>query len=89
MHYLDRQEEIQHRTGDMPLAHQDKLCILLDTERSIGLSVTPSMILTPTKSITAIIGISDRPQPKRITGCASCKMQDRCIYKKDGLTCSS
>ena len=73
--------------GDMPLELQDKLCIMLNTERTIGLTVTPAMVLTPTKSITAVIGISDRPQPKRITGCSNCRLKDDCQFRKQDQTC--
>jgi cobalamin-dependent methionine synthase I len=31
--------------------------LLLDTNRKIGLSLTESMLMAPTKSVTAIIGI--------------------------------
>ncbi|MBR5228905.1 MAG: methionine synthase [Firmicutes bacterium] len=73
--------------GDMPIEYQTELCEILDTYKLIGLTTTVSEILTPTKSITAVIGISDKPQPKRITGCDNCKMRDRCQLRRNGTFC--
>ena len=73
--------------GDMPIDYQTELCEILDTYRLIGLTTTTSEILTPTKSITAVIGISHNPQPKRITGCENCRMGETCQYRKSGTVC--
>ena len=43
--------------GDLPLTVQPMLLGRLDAQRRVGLTVTESMMLTPTKSVTAIIGI--------------------------------
>jgi hypothetical protein len=43
--------------GDFDIKHQKDIIALLDTSRKIGLSLTDSMLMTPTKSVTAIIGI--------------------------------
>lgn len=43
--------------GDLSLACQPMLLARLDAARRIGLTVTESMMLTPTKSVTAVIGI--------------------------------
>lgn len=43
--------------GDLPLSIQPQLCTLLDSAKSIGLSVSHSSMLTPVKSVTAILGI--------------------------------
>lgn len=74
--------------GDLPLSLQPAICSTLSTEKTIGLSVTGGIMMTPTKSVTALIGIADRPQPKRLTGCSRCRMNAACNYRKAGVTCA-
>ena len=75
--------------GDLPLAPQGDICALLDAPRRLGLHVTESLLLNPVKSVTAVIGISDRPQMARIRGCAYCQMRDRCALRKGGKHCGN
>lgn len=72
--------------GDLPLSIQDPLCAMLDTTRRIGLTVTKNHLMVPRKSVTAVIGISDIPQPKRSV-CESCGMHDSCAFRKTGRGC--
>lgn len=44
--------------GDLPLGFQATLFSLLDCERAIGLTLTGSGIMSPTKSVTAIVGLA-------------------------------
>lgn len=73
--------------GDMPFSQQGELCGLLDTSRRLGVSLTPGGLMTPQKSVAALLGVSPRPQPRRSRGCAACAMFDGCAYRKDGKTC--
>ncbi len=43
--------------GDLPLEVQAEIFAILDPARKIGLSLTDSMIMTPSKSVTAIVGL--------------------------------
>lgn len=43
--------------GDLPIELQKNLLDFLNAQRRIGLSCTDSHMLTPTKSVTAIIGV--------------------------------
>ena len=43
--------------GDLPLSLQQDIFRVLDCPRKIGLSLNDSLLMTPTKSVTAIIGI--------------------------------
>ncbi|MBO7336871.1 MAG: hypothetical protein J6Z46_01045 [Lachnospiraceae bacterium] len=45
--------------GDLDLAYQKDLVAVLDTNRRIALSLTDSLLMTPTKSVTAIMGIKN------------------------------
>ena len=67
--------------GDLPLSVQPDLCRLTDAQRSLGVYVTPSCLLNPSKSVTAVIGLSEKPQQARIRGCAFCRMKHQCPYQ--------
>lgn len=43
--------------GDFALEEQRTLCALLQLEKTIGVTLTEGLMLRPTKSVTAIIGI--------------------------------
>ncbi len=43
--------------GDLPLEFQKEIFTLLDCPRKIGLTLNDSMLMTPSKSVSAIIGI--------------------------------
>ena len=73
--------------GDLPLSLQPAICGLLDAERRVGIHVTSSFLMNPSKSVTAVIGLSDRPQMARIRGCAWCAMWDTCTLRKGGKSC--
>ena len=74
--------------GDLPLALQPQLCAALDAGRRLGLTVSQSLLLNPVKSVTAVIGLSDAPQPARIRGCAYCNLRETCTIRKGGSTCA-
>ena len=75
--------------GDLPLSLQRDICGALDTPRRLGVQVTDSLLLNPSKTVTAVIGLSDRPQPARIRGCAYCDLRENCQYRKGGTTCGA
>lgn len=75
--------------GDMPLSDQFALFRVLDVSRRIGVSLSQSGLMIPQKSVTALIGVSDRPQEKRVRGCADCAMFSNCLYRKEGKSCGS
>ena len=43
--------------GDFPLAAQRDLLVLLDAPRKVGVSLTDTLLMVPSKSVSAIIGI--------------------------------
>lgn len=75
--------------GDLPLSAQKKLCAALDTDRKIGLSLNPSLLMIPRKSVTAVLGISRTPKPRRKRGCESCSLFRDCMYRKEGRNCNA
>lgn len=67
--------------GDFSISHQKDFISLLDTPKKIGLSMTETYMLTPTKSVTAVIGISDIATNCSLNTCENCNKAD-CKYKK-------
>ena len=74
--------------GDFPINIQNELLRLMDAGRQIGLYATPSHILTPRKSITAVCGLSTEPVTGYLAGCETCTLAADCQYKKEGKTCA-
>lgn len=72
--------------GDFPLTAQPSLMAYAGAGR-IGVTITDALLMIPQKSVTAIVGISDQPQPARIRGCTYCAMNKTCPYRKVGTTC--
>ena len=85
---LHRTDRFSPGYGDLPLAIQPRLCAALDAERRLGLTVSKSLLMNPVKSVTAVIGLSDHPQPARIRGCAYCNLRETCTIRKGGSTCA-
>ncbi len=73
--------------GDLPISLQKSFLIALNAQRRIGLTVTESSLLIPSKSVTAIIGISDKPIEKSKRGCAVCNMRESCAFRAAGNSC--
>lgn len=44
--------------GDLPLTFQEEIFRVLDCPRKIGLSLNESLLMSPTKSVTALVGIT-------------------------------
>lgn len=62
--------------GDFDLAHQTEILRLLDAPRKIGVSETGSHILTPLKSVSALIG--GRAADEMDEAEAACRIRDKC-----------
>lgn len=67
--------------GDFSITHQEQILCMLDAPKKIGLSLTGGSMLTPTKSVTAIIGLSKVNIPCHVQGCESCEKID-CNYRR-------
>lgn len=68
--------------GDLPLTIQKDVFRVLDCPRKIGISLNESLLMSPSKSVTAIIGISEQccstiSKPM----CIKCN-QVNCTYRK-------
>jgi len=74
--------------GDLPLSIQSDILAALDARRRLGIYIGESLLMLPSKSVTAIVGVSDTPQPARVRGCGYCAMKENCDYRKGGTTCA-
>lgn len=67
--------------GDVSLEVQQEIIDVLDATKRIGLSLTKTNMLVPTKSVTAFIGVANRSQNKKRT-CSTCNLAQSCVYKR-------
>ena len=74
---------------DLPLSLQSEFLRALNGEKRLGVCAGPSYLLNPMKSVTAVIGLSDQPQPARIRGCAFCAFKQNCTFRERGMTCGA
>ncbi|MGN0571127.1 MAG: vitamin B12 dependent-methionine synthase activation domain-containing protein [Candidatus Fimenecus sp.] len=68
--------------GDMALTAQKDLFSLLEITKRIGLVLTESCLMLPTKSVTAFIGLTREAELCDKRGCALCDNTD-CAYRKE------
>ena len=71
--------------GDLSLDIQKEIVSILDCERKIGVNVSSDKLLFPRKSVTAIIGITNKEQSK--DKCNDCNNFERCRYRKGDKNC--
>lgn len=62
--------------GDVPLLVQKELLNILDTKRKIGVALSDSLLMTPSKSVSAIIGLGDEGCIHIDTDCELCSKRD-------------
>lgn len=65
--------------GDFPLTAQKKMVEILQCSKQIGVSLTDSLLLSPTKSVTAIVAVGEREETRET--CAVCT-QKHCAFRK-------
>lgn len=74
--------------GDLPISLQREFLMVLNAGKKIGLNATGSNILTPRKSVTAVIGLSRQKLPPAKRGCAVCNLKGTCAYRQKGIHCN-
>lgn len=77
--------------GDCPLTAQRSIVDALNATRLIGLTVTPTDLLMPTKSVTALIGLfrGEATSADASRTCATCRLRNGCRFRATGTTCYS
>lgn len=73
--------------GDYPIELQKDFLQMLDAPRRIGLCTNENFLLTPSKSVTAVLGLSKNPIEKKKRGCAVCNMREVCKFRRNGMHC--
>lgn len=68
--------------GDFPLECQPYLLDALEAGKRIGIKLTDSYLMMPSKSVTAIIGVSQKPEFCQVEGCETCVKID-CRYRRE------
>ena len=66
--------------GDLPLSLQRDIFRVLDCPRKIGLTLNESLLMSPSKSVTAIVGLGHPRESSCSGGCNQCSKTD-CIYR--------
>lgn len=67
--------------GDFSLEYQKDIFRVLDCPRKIGLTLNESLVMSPSKSVTAIIGISEFKDGCQDSACEGCGKAD-CEFRK-------
>ena len=67
--------------GDFDIHYQEPIMRMLDCAKKIGLTMTDSYMMTPTKSVTALIGVSPIRESCPVAGCETCDKTD-CEYRR-------
>lgn len=67
--------------GDFPLTCQPHIAAALELSKRIGITLTDSLLMAPSKSVTAVIGISAVKGCNIREGCVSCN-KTTCEYRK-------
>ena len=73
--------------GDFPIDVQKKFLDVLDAPRKIGLCTSGSSMLNPIKSITSVMGVSEKAITGKARGCITCTMKEVCRFRKEGIHC--
>ncbi len=73
--------------GDYHIKMQKFILNLLDAQRKIGLTTNDNFLLIPSKSVTAVAGLSKKPIKQKNRGCVCCNMRASCKYKESGEHC--
>ena len=66
--------------GDLSLEMQRDIFRVLDCPRKIGLTLNESLLMSPSKSVTAIIGISGEEYQQEKNKCGVCQNSD-CAFR--------
>ena len=68
--------------GDFPLSAQKEILDGLEAGKRIGITLTDGFLMMPSKSVTAVIGVSRTPAACMIEGCEACGKKD-CAFRRN------
>lgn len=67
--------------GDLPLELQRDIFAALDCPKHIGVSLNESLLMSPSKSVSAIIGLNGETSERCVHNCALCTLTN-CLYRR-------
>ena len=68
--------------GDFSLEHQTELFRILEVQKKIGVTLTESLLMMPSKSVTAVIGLSEENTHCMLQSCEACEKRD-CSFRRN------
>ena len=68
--------------GDFSLENQKNLFQVLQVEKRVGIALTDSLLMLPSKSVTAVIGAGDEDLMCVKEGCEVCS-KSNCLYRRN------
>ena len=68
--------------GDFPLECQSSLLDGLEAGKRLGIRLTSGCLMMPSKSVTAVMGLSRKPYRCEVKGCEACGKTD-CAYRRE------
>ena len=74
-------KEYLEKDGDFPLSAQKEILDGLEAGKRIGITLTEGYLMMPSKSVTAVIGVSRTPAACTIEGCEACGKKD-CAFRR-------
>ncbi len=72
--------------GDFPLSTQKDFLNVLDAQKTVGVCANDNSILIPRKSVTCVIGLSEK-EVEQTSSCSTCNFRDKCAISKEGGSC--
>ena len=69
--------------GDLPLENQKLVFSLINLPKEIGVTLNDSLIMSPSKSVTAYIGLCKEPCKTENRKCSDCSEAERCPYRQE------
>ncbi len=73
--------------GDLSMHVQKDVLNHLDAQKRIGIELTPSNLMIPQKSVTAVLGISAQPFKRSYSRCDACLHRENCD-RRGGKHCA-
>lgn len=67
--------------GDFALSNQKTILRSLDAAKWTGITLTDSLLMMPSKSVSAVIGMGKKPVNCVLEGCEACEKKD-CMYRR-------
>ena len=67
--------------GDFPLECQTPLLSGLEAGKHLGIRLTDSLLMVPSKSVSAVMGLSRKPCRCEVKGCEACEKTE-CSYRR-------